>query len=214
MNKELKQVIKLYKFKGNSLYGKIYPYLRSLIFPAQEIENHIPKDASIIDIGCGYGFLANYLSLKSSKRHVLGVDLNSRRIDVANKTIGVRKNIKFENKDATKLDISAFDVVIMTDFLHHLLYNDQEDILKKLKYKISRNGIIIIEDVTEKPRIKYLLSIIIEYLLYPFSEKANFRKIDEMKSLIESSGLELVSFEQPKKRIFAFGIYVCKIKGS
>ena len=98
----------------------LYARLRWRLCPFEEIEKHVPKEGKIIDIGCGYGLLANLLVLRSSKRDVVGIDLSVRRISVAQKTTDNRKKIQFKLMDALDLQLGKYDTVIMSDFLHHI----------------------------------------------------------------------------------------------
>ena len=67
---------------------RIYAKLRWMLCPFKEIEALIPKKANIVDVGCGFGLLANYIAVMSENREILGIDFSVRRIQVANKTAG------------------------------------------------------------------------------------------------------------------------------
>ena len=107
-------------YSGQGLKVALYAYLRWRLCPFEEIESHIPKEGKIIDVGCGYGLLANFLTLRSSKRDVTGIDLSVRRIGAAQETTDSRKNIHFKLINVLDLELREPDAVVMSDFLHHI----------------------------------------------------------------------------------------------
>ncbi len=88
--------------------------------------NYTPK--SIIDIGCGAGFLTNmiYESLKPLK--MVGVDISEEAINVATKFSN--KNIKFVVGDFGRFEVKEkYDLGIVADLIEHI--EDDKDFLVK-----------------------------------------------------------------------------------
>lgn len=66
-------------YSKSKLWIKIYIKLRWQLCPFEKIERLIPKKARVIDIGCGFGLLANYLALTSEDRAAVGIDFFQKR---------------------------------------------------------------------------------------------------------------------------------------
>ena len=119
-------------------------------------EKFIPKKGLIIDIGCGTGLFGHLLVLKSDKRHVIGVDLDKKRVDIAKKTAQNHKNLEFYVKDIRDLKLKRYDCMILYDVLHHIDNKTQIDILKHCYGKLKKNGVLLIKDVNKSSSWKYL----------------------------------------------------------
>src|SRR3989344_4651953 len=109
---------------------KLYVKLRWRLCPFEEVEKYVPQKGKILDLGCGYGILANFLILKSKEREVLGIDGSAERIAVANLSIGDRKNIRFFSQDIKDVAPGSCRGVAMTDFLHHIPLAVSENLFK------------------------------------------------------------------------------------
>ncbi len=106
----------------------------------------IPYDATITDIGCGYGFLPIMLKLISKKRTILGIDYDEEKINVANHTVRNIDRISFKSGDAIELDIPKSDIFIMADVLHYMPLEKQKALIEKCMSNLNKNGKIIIRD--------------------------------------------------------------------
>ena len=80
----------------------------------------IPQDANVLDLGCGYGAVADAIA-SHSHANVLGIDLSKNHIEFAQKKYK-NPNLRFINGDVFKdiPDISSVDVVVLSSVLEHL----------------------------------------------------------------------------------------------
>ncbi|MDO8638518.1 MAG: glycosyltransferase [Candidatus Daviesbacteria bacterium] len=169
-SKHIKQAVKFYE-KDNS-FDQIFTKIRLWDSPYEKLESTIPKQGKIIDLGCGDGFLANYLAIASPKRNILGIEVNPIRIDHAYKGI---KNTKFICGDITTEDIPQADVILLVHVLHHLRsYKEQEVLLKKCVQKLKKNGRLIIVEIDKKPLVKYFLGWISDIIIVPILFERSF----------------------------------------
>lgn len=87
---------------------------------AQEIEaTSGPGKKRILDIGCGAGFLSNFLATKGHL--VSGIDASAPSLDLA-KRMDCTASVEYTHADAYSLPYSSgqFDVVCAMDFLEHV----------------------------------------------------------------------------------------------
>lgn len=113
-------------------------YRASLIIKA--LSGWIKPQETILDIGCGNGFVSCRL-VKAFNIRIYGCDvLKYLKVDIPFKHMTSTSKLPFKNK--------SFDGVLFNDVLHHMNRDNQAKILKEA-LRVS-NKIIIIED---KPTI-------------------------------------------------------------
>ena len=173
-------VLKLYSGLGS----KIYVFLRFILLPFNKIERYIPKKGKIIDVGCGYGSLDAYLALKEPKRKIIGMDLNEKRIVIANKATSKISNAEFFAKDFTKdVSIKKANCMILVDLLHHIPYETQKKLLRECYKKLEVGGLLIIKDVGDKPKWKYYYNYLQDKIVSK-QRKLFFIKPQELQNLL------------------------------
>jgi 2-polyprenyl-3-methyl-5-hydroxy-6-metoxy-1,4-benzoquinol methylase len=115
----------LLKYRGKNIIKNniVKNFLISLFFRKiyQEIKEAHPQ--SVIDLGCGEGFVENFLLKKKYKAKITGIDINPSSIEYAKKNnsgadflIGDIFNLKIKNN---------FDLVLMLEVLEHLPQPDK-----------------------------------------------------------------------------------------
>lgn len=200
-------LIKLYE--DQDIQVKLYVAARSRLLKLGYYLQILPHDGSIVDVGCGYGVLANYLSLNLPASRITGIDLNSKRIAAAARTIGIRSNIKFIEYDATKWDWPKCTGIIMPSFLHHISPTCQKSVLEKASQSLEKGGVLLIHEVdpAARPFYRYWDSYLSDRILYPFS-KSYFRTSGYWHGLLNDLGFE-VKTDRPRSAAFAGIVYVC-----
>jgi ubiquinone/menaquinone biosynthesis C-methylase UbiE len=104
---------------------------------ALEIARFIPRNSSVLDVGCGSGYIAHHLSSLLGSR-VLGIDLNE----------GAEAAIDFRRFNGSQfpVDDQSFDATLFCYVLHHA--RDLDVIMKELR-RVLRNGgtALVYEDI-------------------------------------------------------------------
>lgn len=196
-------------YAGQSVYVRFYAKARPKLLNLDYYSQFLPHNGLLIDVGCGYGVMANYLSLRFPHSQVIGIDLDHKRIDVALKTVGKRKNITFLLKDARDWAFPSCTGVVMTDFLHHVPRGGQELILRKVFHSLGKGGVLLISEVdpTAKPFYRYWASYLSDRILYPF-EKSHFRRPSAWEGYLSLLGFNVKTIKI-RDPIFAPALYVC-----
>lgn len=182
------EIKKLYQ--KNNLSKRAYISLRWRLCPFEEIEKYLPDSGIILDIGCGYGLLSNFLAFKSNRRRVIGIDNSQKRLEIAKSTVGNRFNIAFIQEDINNLKLSNCQGAAISDVLHHLSEENFNSLLVEIYKKLEPGGKLIIEEVDNKPFLKYLSNLFIDHVLYP-NQKINFRPVSYWKKLLEKIGFQI-----------------------
>jgi 2-polyprenyl-3-methyl-5-hydroxy-6-metoxy-1,4-benzoquinol methylase len=202
------ELIRLYN--NQDVYIRFYVKARSRLLKLDYYLKFLPRRGLIIDVGCGYGVLANYMSLYLPDSQIIGIDLNIKRIDAALKTIGSRKNINFLAEDATQWVWPDCTGISMTDFLHHVSPPEQEKVLHKAFQSLKKDGVLLISEVdtTAKPAYRYWASYLSDRFLYPLTW-SYFRKPSELTGILSRLGFKVETINL-SDRIFAGILYICR----
>lgn len=133
----------LYGLEQNAAveYGKgIHPKHRLINYKQFFTENLNPKE-NILDIGCGNGFLSYEVVSKVPEVKVLGIELDKRNIEYAQKHF-VHPNLTFVQGDAIKeLPDKKFNVIILSNVLEHI--ENRVDFLKDIVFKLNPSRLLI-----------------------------------------------------------------------
>jgi len=106
----------------------------------------IPRNASIVDVGCGYGQLCFMLGTLAPERKVLGIDYDSDKIELAKHSFLCKNSISFENADMRELVLPNADAYIFNDSLHYVDIEKQFSILSQAAARLNENGMILVRD--------------------------------------------------------------------
>lgn len=212
-NQVVDQVINLY---SDSFWKKIFSRIRFWDAPYLEVEKLIPKKGSILDLGCGEGFFANFLALSSPDRSILGVDVDKKRIDLAQKGL---KNTRFILGDVTKKEIPRADCIVMFHLLHHLpSFADQEVLLKKSARKLKKKGRLIIIEALPDFSLKFFLGLLTDLFLVPWLferklySKIFYRTKDQWVRLLTEIDFTVSTITAQKGMPFSHIILICQKK--
>jgi len=190
----LVKLMSLYSDCG--VFVKMYARLRIRLIQLSRIVSFLPKSGIILDLGCGYGLLANYLSIRLQNAKIIGLDLDPKRIEIAQKTVRDRSNIEFLSRDLTG-DLSGLPScsgIVLTDVLHHLPLNYQSSILKQIFALLERNGVLVMLEVNPlRSSIgRRCLNYISEVILNP--GKVYYQKPDQLEKELISIGFTVRYF--------------------
>ena len=196
---------------AGSMLQRGYTALKLSIIPFEQFSQYLPKHGRILEVGSGYGYVSNYLSLESPDRDVVGNDPALDRTELARGTIGNRTNINFVSTDCREMADGDFDGVVIADVLHHVPYAQQASILEDVYRKLKPGGRLVIRETDIKFRLRYFLfNYALEWVLYLGVEKLKFRKAVEWRRILEDIGFS-VHHAIPNPRFFPYitVLFVC-----
>lgn len=102
-----------------------------------------PENASVLDVGCGNGFLSAALEKKFGK--VAGLDYSQQMLDVnpcRNKYLGLSTALPFPDK--------SFDIVVAANILHHLAESERIKTLSEMT-RVARAAVVSFEPNRNNP---------------------------------------------------------------
>jgi 1-acyl-sn-glycerol-3-phosphate acyltransferase len=156
------KLIKNFIYKGPVLEW----YLRIKLRMEKDYEQFhrlVPLKASVVDIGCGYGFMAYMLGFMSEHRVITGIDYDEEKIDVANHCFSKDERFTFVCSDVLTFPFPKSDVFILSDVLHYLPLENQKQLILRCIDTLNYEGMIIIRDGDSSKRQKHRLTKITEF---------------------------------------------------
>jgi 1-acyl-sn-glycerol-3-phosphate acyltransferase len=132
----------------------------------------IPRQCTLTDLGCGYGYLALLLNLVSEDRKITGIDYDEDKIAVASHCAVKTENVHFHSADITEVSMHKSDVFILLDVLHYLPESKQLETIEKCIEKLNQGGLIIIRDADKSLEKRHKGTRLTEF----FSTRLGFNK--------------------------------------
>ena len=131
--------IRLYSNEGLGI--RLFVRLRHLLSPLEILENWVPREGNILDLGCGHGLFTNYMALKANSRNIVGIDPAAAKLKVAKKTEARVPNVHYIQGDITDaMEKGRFDAITIVDVLYLLPVPEQKkiaDLLSAIDQKID-----------------------------------------------------------------------------
>lgn len=146
------------------------------------LNEYLPSEASVVDIGCGMGHLARLLLERSNS--VFGLDLHDLRAVELPFVLGDAGNLPLADK--------SVDVVLLVTVLHHMDAAMHLEVLKEAT-RVARRRVVLLEDVYRNrfgKRLTFLLDRLanLDFGPHPHSN----RTTPEWQHLLEAVGCHSV----------------------
>ena len=146
----LRAVSRLYRFQGPYVSQFVYWKMKTdPLFRA--VEKVVPARGEILDVGCGYGMVAHWLTLFTPGRSVHGVDFDAEKIRVAQVTARANPQVTFARRDILEWpEYPACDCALLCDVLHYFPHQHKADVLRKVFAALRPGGCLIVRDAMAK----------------------------------------------------------------
>lgn len=159
-------------------------------FPA--LAQYLPRGDVFVDLGCGYGVWALYLSQLCPQARILCSDPDEEKICALTAVIrnNGMTNLELSLGKAEDIPIPTCDMVSLIDILYLIPYDHQIEILQKCAVSLQTGGRIMIKEIGSRPRwkfwVNYLEEIIaVRVLRITHGHAFYFRTEDEWKGVLE-----------------------------
>jgi 1-acyl-sn-glycerol-3-phosphate acyltransferase len=138
----------LYRYRG--AYAEHYVAWKLRIDPIFEhADDFLPHEGLVLDLGCGYGLMANVLARKSRRRQVIGVDFDERKIAVARATAAASENVAFELADLFAWRGPEADAAILVDVAHYWDLEHQRRLIARAAASLREGGTLLFRDLAD-----------------------------------------------------------------
>jgi 2-polyprenyl-3-methyl-5-hydroxy-6-metoxy-1,4-benzoquinol methylase len=179
-----------------------------------EIGQYLPDTGRVLDIGCGFGLFSQYYAKRFPDLHILGIDINANRIDMARraaKKLGLR-NVDYEIADVTAFRGAAdFDGAYMLDIAHHIPRVALQPLVEQIYTVLNLGCRFLIKDVNTTPAAKLWFTYLLDKAIDVKAE-LNYWAEDEMLTLVRAAGFEAFYHSMVDLLPYPHILYVCRKK--
>ncbi|ANH79665.1 glycerol acyltransferase [Niabella ginsenosidivorans] len=188
-----------YIYKGPVLewYLKIKLRLENYYQPFHKV---MPLEGSILDLGCGYGFMSYILYWSSQeKRRITGVDYDEGKIDTANHCFSKTDDIHFIHADISRFSFESYNGIIISDVLHYLQPEQQVAVIEKAIQSLLPGGVLVIRDGDKDLKAKHKGTRLTEFFstkIFSFNKTVNELHFLSGKMIKELAIKHGLSFER------------------
>jgi len=167
------------------------------MLPLAELHKVVPREGTVIEIGCGHGLITNYLSLTSEDRSVIGIDIDEKRIHLARQAVGERKNIQFLHGEFSDFAFAGVDMVILFGVLLLIPFSEWRTLFEAIYRALRPGGQVLLHDVKKADTAVYHLHRFKEKVLHltGVTKGAGFFVMDskELDCVLKSGGFSICS---------------------
>lgn len=134
--------------------------VKSAMFPIPQFERLCPKSGTIVDLGCGNGYLSHYLASHDSHRQIIGYDWYAERLGKAS-ALTPLPNLRFEV--ANLFDALArkdpVDHFLCGDVIYLLKFEDQDRLMAQCYERLPLGGTLTLKFTDTVPKWKHCLAL-------------------------------------------------------
>jgi ubiquinone/menaquinone biosynthesis C-methylase UbiE len=194
MNRERRPGMELpFDFPSSAVYNRIsripiFTFERNLVM--KEIKRYAPR-GTLLDIGCGPGYLAAEIVRNYPELKVMGLDISQDMLDLAAKNLPANK-IRLIRGDAAALplDEASIDFVVSSVSLHH--WDNPEAAFREIYRVLRPGGRFLIMDIMRNA----------PFLVYLFANVLNIFAPSELKRTQGARGSLYTAFTPAELAVF------------
>ncbi len=115
---------------------------------------HLPEDASILDVGCGKGFMLHDFKELMPKIKVFGIDISQYAIDTA--LASVKPFLRVGNAKELPYEDKQFDLVVSINTVHNLPLLECKKSIQEIQRVSKKHAFLVVDawrDENERKRM-------------------------------------------------------------
>ncbi|CAB5152653.1 hypothetical protein D3OALGA1CA_4713 [Olavius algarvensis associated proteobacterium Delta 3] len=172
------------------------PIIKDFIASLVRGKNHM----SILDVGCGSGFLLRSVYELNSNVNGIGLDIDEAVVDQAKnniKTWGLAEKFEIHHGNISSFSEKAgpFDLISLINILYYFKEEDRFDLMNNLCERLAPNGILVIV-MNFHSKGKDVAAANLNVVNNSLKGLTPLPDIDEIKSLLEQCGLSKIKIHQ------------------
>lgn len=142
-------------YEDQSLGIRAFTRARDLLAPLQAIEDRVPEEGRVLDVGCGHGLFTALMAVASPARSILGVDPSEGKIQIAQGLTAKLPNVRFFQGTIQEVDEGPFDAITILDVLYLLPLEEKVRILRRCHELLAPGGRLVLKTNDTHPAWKY-----------------------------------------------------------
>lgn len=161
----------------------------------------IPDTGRLVDLGCGQGLLAAWMTTGAADvDHYLGIDRSAKDLERARRALP--KFATFAEADLRTIDadaIGAADVVTLFDVLHYLAPDAQERLLSLVRGSLRPGGLLLLRVGDADAKCASRWADVVDRMVCAFrgmpAGRLHRRSIDDWSALLDHLGFDVDRIE-------------------
>jgi 2-polyprenyl-3-methyl-5-hydroxy-6-metoxy-1,4-benzoquinol methylase len=147
---------------------KLHVRVRWATCPIAAVDAEVPTRGRILEIGCGHGLVSAYLALSCPERHVVGVDIDERKIEIARRAAAHLDprvaNLELRTSVGGEVPAGPWDAIVIVDVLYLLDTDAELALLDACLAGLAPGGVLVLKETDVVPRLKHELARVQEVL--------------------------------------------------
>jgi SAM-dependent methyltransferase len=176
-----------------------------------EIGQYLPQRGAILDVGCGFGLFSLYFASLSPERHIVGLDLNHRRIAMAAKAaahLGLT-NVEYAVADAAAFQPGReYQAAYMLDLIHHIPRESARQLLQSVATSLPLGGVLIVKDVDTRPAYKRMFTRALDWAMDP-DAAVQYWNASEFQQLLQGMGFRVYRHKMNDVLPYPHMLFIC-----
>lgn len=144
----------------------------------------------VLDLGCGRGQLGLLLLELGRAEHVIGIDSDARKIDVAQ---SAAPDAEFRAGDVAHGELCSADTILLIDVLHYLPLAEQDDLLRTAARALRARGRLLVRELDADPSARSAVTRSFEWCARKIGlnrgRATHYRPALELTAVLEDAGL-------------------------
>jgi len=174
---------------------RLYCFIRFKIIHIrflEEIEQYLPSQGDILDLGCGFGLFALYIAARKPNARVIGLDVNARRLQIARDAaakLGIA-NVEFlhhDLRDWRPTHAKRIAGAYALDVFHHVPVENGNRLLSDLFEHLEAGGRFLLKDIDTTPRAMLWFTYLLDVLMSP-RDDFHYRSASAWQAQLAASG--------------------------
>jgi 2-polyprenyl-3-methyl-5-hydroxy-6-metoxy-1,4-benzoquinol methylase len=205
----------LHLYVKQPLIVRWFVRLRHLLSPLEALEEMVPEEGKILDLGCGHGLFTNYMALKAPSRSLLGVDPAPAKIQAAKMTEAIVPNARYLlGSIADVPENSRFDAITIVDVLYLLPQVEQKKIIEACHRLLADAGVLVLKSQDTRPRWRYWWTCCQESIMVGFGmthgSGLHFLPAEKSRQMLVEAGFIVEQRPLPSRVFYANIVFICR----
>jgi 2-polyprenyl-6-hydroxyphenyl methylase/3-demethylubiquinone-9 3-methyltransferase len=148
----------------------------------EQIKHWVPA-SKILEVGCGEGAVTERLVKAYPNASITGIDISPR---VGRMFQGDRSRVTFRQqtiKDFVAENPSSFDLLLISDVMHHAPWEIHEELLTEAKNALKPGGHLVLKDWERSATPIHLLCYLLDR--YITGDRVQYKTAHEFRNLIQ-----------------------------
>ncbi|MEO5695109.1 MAG: class I SAM-dependent methyltransferase [Usitatibacter sp.] len=186
--------------------------------------------ARVLDLGCGQGMLAALLRAARERKErgdwdsswpappavqrYLGIELMATDVKRARHAAGPDGHATFVQGDIRTIEFGHADTVVILDVLHYVSYEEQDEILERVRASLSGGGVLLVRVGDESGSMRFRYTLFIDRLVMALRghrlPRLYCRSLARWMATLKELGFEVVSTPMSEGTPFANVLLVAR----